>query len=230
VEQEGEGIVDVTTHLIDLIQWACFPEQVIDYQKDIVLLGADRWPTMLLPEQFAEVTALQAYPDYLQKHTDAEGNLGVYCNGSIDYRLFGVNCKVQVIWNYQAPEGAGDTHYSVIRGSKASLEIRQGAEQGYRPELYLVPQSTDPVYTDGLAAAFIQLEKKYPGIELLRDGELYRILIPDRYRIGHEAHFGEVTRNFLSYFEQGELPEWEVPNMLAKYYLSTQALVLANSK
>ena len=25
VEQQGEGIVDVTTHLVDLVQWECFP-------------------------------------------------------------------------------------------------------------------------------------------------------------------------------------------------------------
>jgi len=34
VSQEGEGIVDVTTHLVDLIQWECFPEKIIDYKKD----------------------------------------------------------------------------------------------------------------------------------------------------------------------------------------------------
>src|ERR1035437_9693548 len=26
VTQQGEGIVDVTTHLVDLVQWECFPE------------------------------------------------------------------------------------------------------------------------------------------------------------------------------------------------------------
>ena len=29
VEQQGEGIVDVTTHLVDLVQWECFPEQIL---------------------------------------------------------------------------------------------------------------------------------------------------------------------------------------------------------
>ena len=28
-KQQGAGIVDVTTHLVDLIQWSCFPEKVI---------------------------------------------------------------------------------------------------------------------------------------------------------------------------------------------------------
>jgi len=30
VTQEGEGIVDVTTHLVDLIQWSCFPNQILN--------------------------------------------------------------------------------------------------------------------------------------------------------------------------------------------------------
>ncbi|KAK6020173.1 putative esterase, partial [Ostertagia ostertagi] len=34
-DQQGQGIVDVTTHLVDLVQWECFPEQAIDYTKDI---------------------------------------------------------------------------------------------------------------------------------------------------------------------------------------------------
>ena len=28
-DQQGEGLVDVTTHLVDLVQWGCFPEQII---------------------------------------------------------------------------------------------------------------------------------------------------------------------------------------------------------
>ena len=38
VRQQGEGIVDVTTHLVDLIQWECFPEQILKhgrYKNDI---------------------------------------------------------------------------------------------------------------------------------------------------------------------------------------------------
>ena len=33
VTQQGEGIVDVTTHLVDKIQWECFPDQVMGYTK-----------------------------------------------------------------------------------------------------------------------------------------------------------------------------------------------------
>ena len=33
VRQQGEGIVDVTTHLVDLIQWECFPEQILHHRR-----------------------------------------------------------------------------------------------------------------------------------------------------------------------------------------------------
>lgn len=56
------------------------------------------------------------------------------------------------------------------------------------------------------------------------------MIIPDSYRIGHEAHFGQVTANFLSYLNDKKLPSWERPNMLAKYYVTTSALELARAK
>ena len=51
-------------------------------------------------------------------------------------------------------------------------------------------------------------------------------MIPDAYRTGHEAHFAEVTERFLRYLEAG-IPDWEVPNIIAKYYTTIRALELA---
>ncbi len=45
VAQQGEGIVDVTTHLVDLVMWICFPERTISYSSDVEMLQARRWPT-----------------------------------------------------------------------------------------------------------------------------------------------------------------------------------------
>ncbi len=45
VAQQGEGVVDVTTHLVDLVQWECFPGKVLDYTKDIQITSAKRWTT-----------------------------------------------------------------------------------------------------------------------------------------------------------------------------------------
>jgi predicted dehydrogenase len=227
VEQQGEGIVDVTTHLVDLVQWECFPEQTLDYTKDIQLISAKRWATVLSREQFRQVAGLPDYPEYLAKDIRND-SLFVYANGEINYRLKGKHAKVVVIWNYAAPEGTGDTHYSVMCGTKAHLVIRQGAEQNYKPALYIEPLTNDAAFESSLNSQFAKVEAKYPGIELKKNESGWEVQIPEKYRNGHEAHFGQVTENYLQYLIDGKLPEWEVPNMIAKYYTVTQSSKLAN--
>ena len=65
-------------------------------------------------------------------------------NGEFTYTLKGVHARVSVTWEFEAPPGAGDTHFSVMRGTKASLTIKQGAEQGYKPVLYVDRSSSVP--------------------------------------------------------------------------------------
>ncbi len=227
VAQQGEGLVDVTTHLVDLVQWECFPEQALDYRKDVQVLGARRWPTRMTRSEFSRITGLDAFPDYLRKDVVDDSVLNVFSNGEINYKLRGVNAKVSVIWNYKAPEGAGDTHFSVMKGTRANLEIRQGAEEKYVPELYIRPTKNDAAYETALTGAFEKIKAAYPGVELKKGKGQWQVFIPEKYRVGHEAHFGEVMERFLGYLEAGKLPAWEVPNMLAKYYTTTTALRMA---
>jgi len=227
--QQGEGLVDVTTHLIDLVMWTCFPDQPIDYRKDIVIKKARRWPTMITGQQYEKVTGAPDFPDFLKNKLNSEGVLPYYANGEMIYTMKDVHVKLAVTWDFQAPEGGGDTHHSLFRGSKANVIIRQGKEQSYQPELYVEPaQGTS---ADELAAslkkAISELQSKYPGLALKRQANSWQVLIPDEHRIGHEAHFRNVTEKYLQYLAERELPEWEVPNMIAKYYITTRALQLA---
>ena len=224
VSQQGEGIVDVTTHLVDLIQWACFPEQIIDYEKDIEVLEAKRWATELTPGEFNRVTHLDGYPEYLKKDMIRDSVLNVYSNGEINYTLKGVHAKVSVIWNYEAPEGTQDTHYSIMRGTKANLTIKQGADEDYKPTLYVeqIGGGQDEDFVAALNKAVEGLQARFPGITVdFRTSEAV-INIPDKYKDGHEAHFTQVTEKFLEYLKAGKLPDWEVPNMIAKYYTTTK--------
>ena len=51
------------------------------------------------------------------------------------------------------------------------------------------------------------------------------ITIPDRYRVGHEAHFAQVVAEFLKYLQSPQsMPAWEMPNMLAKYFVTTEGV------
>lgn len=231
VDQQGEGIVDVTTHLVDLVQWECFPEQILDYTKDIELITAKRWTTSVDFPQFVQATGLNSYPDYLKKAL-VKDTLQVYSNGEIIYRIKGINAKVSVIWNYSPPPGGGDTHYSIMRGTKVNLIIRQGIEQQYSPVLYIeIPESVDlEKATADLVKNFPNVEQKYPGIALKQVSDrVWEVQVPKEYHNGHEAHFGQVTEKFLQYLKDKKLPDWEVPNMIAKYYTTTQALKLAKS-
>jgi predicted dehydrogenase len=228
VTQEGEGITDVTTHLVDLVQWECFPEQIINYEKDVHLSTARHWATDMTLSQFNAVTKLNGFPDYLKKDVVNDSILKIYCNGEINYQLKDIYAKVSVIWAYKAPEGTGDTHYSIMRGTKANLVIRQGAEQKYKPVLYIEPvNKTDHSFESVLMNGIKSIQSKYPGIELVKTVSGWEVTIPEKYNEGHEAHFARVTEKFLQYFKDGKLPGWEVPNMLAKYYTTTSALALA---
>ena len=224
VTQQGEGVVDVTTHLVDLIQWECFPDQIIDYTKDIEVLNAKRWATELTPSMFNRVTHLEGYPEYLKKDLIKDSVLSVYSNGEINYTLKGVHAKASVIWNYEAPEGAKDTHYSIMRGTKANLTIKQGAEEDYKATLYV--ESTGALsegeFVNAVRDALKDLNAMYPGISVSYQTGLAIMKIPDKYKLGHEAHFTQVTEKYLKYLKAGKLPEWEVPNMIAKYYTTTK--------
>jgi predicted dehydrogenase len=229
VRQQGEGIVDVTTHLVDLVQWECFPEQILN-PSDVVMVSAKRWPTYISKDEFRGVTGIEEFPEYLNNDIK-DGKLNVYSNGEMVYQIKGVFAKVSVEWKYQAPPGGGDTHYSVMHGTKCDLIIKQGEAEKFLPTLYIenVKGLTMNDFTSDLKEAVKTLPYDSIQIEALSNSSV-KIIIPAKYRVTHEEHFGQVTAKFLEYLTAGKLPEWEVPGMITKYYTTTSALKLAKEK
>lgn len=228
VSQEGEGLQDVGVHLVDLTQWMCFPERKIDYQKDIQFNNASHWTSDLGLNQFKAITK-QDFPAYLKKNIVRDTLLKVYANGQVNYKLFGVNVKLTAKWAYKAVAG-GDSQYAVLHGTKADLIVRQGAEEKYAPVLYIEPKINDANYEAQLHESLGKIQTKYAGIEIEKHGNGWKVIIPEKYNDGHEAHFGRVTEKYLDYLKNGNMPNWEVPNMIAKYYVTTSALELAKRK
>jgi predicted dehydrogenase len=226
VDQQGEGIVDVTTHLVDLVQWGCFPEQILR-PSDVNMVSAKRWPTIISKEEFKGVTGYEDFPEFLQKDIK-DGKLNVYSNGEMIYRIKGIWVKVSVTWNYMPPAGGGDTHYSVMRGSKCNLVIRQGADEKFLPTLYIekIKGISMPDFTSKLKEVLSSLPYDSLQTETV-NSKMLKIIIPKKYRVSHEEHFGQVTVMFLEYMKEGKLPDWEVPGMITKYYTTTSALKLA---
>jgi hypothetical protein len=203
---------------------------ILDY-ADIEVLAAKRWPTLLSRAQFARVTQLADFPEFLRKDVRPDGTLHVYANGEILYRLRGVHAKVSVRWDFEAPTGAGDTHFSAMRGTRADLVIRQGAAEGFQPTLYVEPRASEASadYARALETAVVAVAVTYPGVGVQREGHGWRVTVPAIHHVGHEAHFGEVANQFLGYCKRRNLPAWEAPNTLAKYYTTTRALALARA-
>lgn len=228
VAQEGDGIVDVTTHLVDLIQWDCFPEQAIDYKKDIRMLSARHWPTSLTPSEFKKVAGLDKYPAFLLPYVQ-DSILLVYANGEMNYTLKGVHARVLVKWNFQAPEGGGDTDFSLMRGSISNLVIRQDKEQQFKPVLTIEPLHPSVGYDTILRSAVDRLAVKYPGLALKRVKVGWELIIPQKFKLDHEGTFAEVMKKYLGYLKDKNLPSWEVPDMLAKYYTTVKALEMAGA-
>ena len=231
VEQQGEGIADVTTHLIDIAHWKSFPEEEINYTEDVEVLSATHWPTVLSLADFTKSTNVETFPKYLEKYIE-DDMLKVYANGTIHYKVKDVNVALKVIWNYKAPDGTGDTFSSLIKGSKASLKTIQDKSTNFTKQLYIV-KATDvnkDEFDSNLHDAVEEIKKDYPTVSIeasnSTSGE-YLINIPAEEKSDHETHFQNVAQSFFDILVNQNMPKWEVSNTLTKYYIITTALDLA---
>jgi predicted dehydrogenase len=231
VRQQGEGLTDVGTHLVERAQWMLFPGQPIDYQRDVVVLHGAHWPTVLTREQFQRVTGWREFPDYLAGVVKSD-RLEYFCNNTVRYTLRGIHVAVKVTWNFEPAPGENDSTLAVFRGSNASIEARQGKAEQFRPEIYVVPHPTaDPArLRRAVEEKIAALRRTYPGLELETQTGRFHVVIPAVHRQGHEAEFAELCRHFLSYVrEPKSLPAWEKPNLLAKYFVTTRGVELART-
>lgn len=223
VSQQGEGLNDIGTHLVDLVQWTLSPNKAVDAKTDVKVLDAFRWPTMIPEADFARVTGTAGFPDTLKPRVK-DGKLEYFSNTFVTYTLRGVHISLNVPWDWEAPAGSGDTHFAVYRGTKAKIEARQTKADGYKPEVYIVPNSPAdaPAILAAAKARMAAVAGEWPGAGAEMKGNEIKVVIPDALRVGHEAHFAQVTKQFLTYLrDRTQLPAWERPNMISKYTVTT---------
>ena len=197
------------------------------------MLSAQRWATPIPEAEFRRVTGEPGFPTFLAPVVK-NGTLEYFCNTLVSYTLRGIHTKLNVIWDWEPAPGAGDTHYAFYKGSRARVEVRQTQADQLRPELYVVPSSAGdrgagaergPRPRRGPAAA-VPRRRRWRSAER----EIH-VAIPDSFRVGHEAHFAQVTTEFLRFLrDRRALPAWERPNMLAKYYVSTTGTELSHKR
>lgn len=229
IKQQGEGLADVGTHRVEHAQWTLFPDQAIDYRREIDVLRGTRWPTVMSRAQFQRVTGAKDFPDFLPAAAQS-GQLDYFCNNSVSYTLRGIHVKLDIQWAYEAPPGGKDTHSAVFRGSRSSIEVRQGKEQNFQPEVFVVPADAGDraALRATLQRRIAALQPSYPGLAIEEKPGGWQMTIPAALRTGHETHFSLVGRRFLAYVQDpSSLPAWEKPNMLAKYHVTTRGVELA---
>ena len=213
---QGEGIADVTAHLVDLVQWKAFPDAKL-VKEDASVLSARVWPTVISPEQFR-----------LSTGETTPNPIDCLANGEFTWRLRNVVCKVSVAWDFQAAPGVGDTHDSRMRGTKAEIFIRQDKKEGSRPLLHVRSRGNAAETGAALERALkkISADFGFVGLSMVETDELgtWRIVFPAALDVGHEEHFGLVVQTFLAWLKAGAQDPLYVDNMLVKYHTIVEAM------
>jgi predicted dehydrogenase len=226
VAVQGEGITDVTTHLVDLAQWITGGGEAFDYDRDVELLSAQQWPTEVPRDMFTRVTGLDDFPGTL-RHRVAGGVLSYLCNAAMSFRLRGVTVAIESRWALAVPEGGGDTHYALVRGTAADLIVEHSGRTRYVTELTVRPVDGGAAYTTALGSAIESLGDAFPGLGIEPSAGEFHIIIPHRLRTTHEQHFAKVLDQFLSRIDSGELSDNFGRDLVAKYGLIMRAAELS---
>ena len=211
VTEQGDALADIGTHLVDRIHNTLFPGAALDYGAEIEIGAVERWSTIVTAAQFRQVTG----------ETHAADTLDYPCNARLGYAVRGIHVGLDLRWNWEAEPGGDDTHTATYRGTRARLEIRHGAAEGWRPQLYVVPETE---IAAALAHRIEAAQAQYPGVGLEPRGDDWQVSIPDALRVGHDPQFAALTRRFLATVDDpASVPAWERPNLIAKSFVCTAA-------
>lgn len=223
IYQQGEGIADVTTHLIDLVFWQCFPEKAIRL-NDIKVVEAKHYPTEISISQYKQSTNAVAFPEYLN-YCQRDSIIDVMSNGNIDFDVKGTPVNISVRWDFQTPDSSGDTFESVYNGSRATVRIVQNESTNFK-KLLVVSASES-----SMKKAYNILKKDFPSLNMTAFGKDSWILdVAPQDKLGHEDHFSLTCGTFLKYLKSKDAPDWETTNTLTKYYITTEAVRIARNE
>jgi hypothetical protein len=205
-----------------MTHWMLFPEKPIDYEKDIELIEARRWSTGVPLDKFVKITGTHQFPQAAQEYVK-NGILNYFCNGELSYHLKGVPVHLREIWNLDEPPGGGDTHRSLIKGTRSDLMIRQLPEQDSKTELLIVPRGNRIQVEETVQDCLGKWSHKYPGLSVNPEKNALLINIPDNLRTTHEQHFCQVRDAFLEHLDAGTEPPEHRACTIAKYTLLAKA-------
>jgi predicted dehydrogenase len=227
IEQNGEALADVGTHLADLVIWILSRSGSIDYQTDVRMIAGSRWPTELSLSDYRDVSGESALPPSVADQVK-DDRFTFLCNNQVSFQILGIHVRLTIRWDYEI--AAGDVHRASFQGSRSRIEVTQGTDAGSRPQLAVVPNERGDLQR--LAGELERWTRTvrpiFLGLASIELPDRIQIQIPEGLRVGHEAHFGQVTNQFLRYLWNPRMqPAAEKPNLLAKYFITTAGVDLA---
>src|SRR5262249_30206980 len=137
VRVQGDGIADIPTHMVDHAQRlvaAVRAPSVTSREQWPGLLGVRRWATPVPLALFARVTGEREFRPEI-RDAIAESELSYYGNAELTFLLGDVTVGLDTRWDLTAPPGGGDSHRTVIRGTRAEIKVEQGGSTGFRRRL-----------------------------------------------------------------------------------------------
>lgn len=228
IRVQGDGLADIPTHMVDQVQRLVAAASSNDAGPTpaLELASARTWATQVPLALFARVTGGSVFPPGLSDLVNGE-ELAYRANAELAFRVGAVSAALHTRWDLSAPSGGGDTHRSVIRGTRAEIRVEQHEGTGFRRRLSVVPRGEVDHVRGALASAVAAWQEAYPGIGMAAAGSACEIHVPPARDVGHERHFPLLLAEFLSLVEGGGMPRDLAAATLAKYTLLSQAAAAA---
>jgi predicted dehydrogenase len=221
VAVQGNGVVDIPTHLVDQAQWlteSAAPGAVP------ALVRARVWSTLVPLDAFRRLTGEVRVPPPLQAIVYGDA-LDYRCNAQLDFRIGQTTIRASARWELVARAGAGDSSRLVAHGTRSEVWREQSARTGHRRRLFVEIRDRD-------ATALVKLmddwRAELPDVRLTAvSPRRWEIAIPPALDAGHESHFPLVLDAFVRAIDGGVWPAAMADRTLAKYALLAEAAARA---
>jgi predicted dehydrogenase len=231
VRVQGDGIADIPTHMVDQAQRlvrAAAPDPA-DPGPRLELLAARTWSTPVPRALFARVTGLPEFPPELAAVV-AGSELAYRGNAALAFRAGPVRVALDTRWDLSVPPGGGDTHRSVLRGTRSVVRVEQGPATGFHRRLSVEPRGEPARVEAALTRALAAWQSTHPGLSLAPGTAGWEIRVPPALDPGHERHFPLVLAEFLALVDDDHRPARRAADTLAKYTLLAKAAVAARER
>ena len=140
---------------------------------DRACLGAKQWPTVARPRtQLLRAHRRQA-ADRRPRRAAARRPLDYFANGEVSYTIRGAHVRLRALWNYEAPEGGGDTHAAIVRGQPLARRDPPGRRAEVAARALRVARTSPPTRRRVKAALerrVAELAKARPGLTVEDEG------------------------------------------------------------